>query len=107
VVPRFIGLNGELSTVPVPVSAGVKIKLYVSGAGVDQIPGNGLVLSSPFMTIDPASLALEQFGKPDPVISFVVTISAKAPPGDYTLKLQSNSGEVAYLVGGLTINPAN
>ncbi|MEP6568965.1 MAG: matrixin family metalloprotease [Acidobacteriota bacterium] len=107
VVPRFIGLNGELSTVPVPVSAGEKIKLYVSGAGVDQIPGNGLVFSSPFMTIDPASLTLEQFGKSDPVISFVVTISAKALPGDFTLKLQSNTGEVAYLVGSLTINPAN
>ena len=104
-IPRFIGLNGELSTVPVPVSAGERLTLYVSGVGVDQIPGNGLVLSSPFMTIDPASLTLEQFGKSSPVISFVVTVSANTPPGDYTLKLQSNSGEVAYLVGGLTINP--
>jgi hypothetical protein len=93
--------------VPVPVTAGEKLTLYVGGAGVDQIPGNGLVLSSPFMTIDPASLTLEQFGKPSPVISFVVTVAANAPPGDYTLKLQSNSGEVAYLVGGVTINPGN
>ena len=105
--PRFIGLNGELSTVPVPVAPGHKLTLYVSGAGVDQIPGNGLVLSSPFMTIDPASLTLEQFGKSAPVISFVVTVAQNAPPGDYTLKLQSNSGEVAYLVGAVTINPDN
>ena len=104
-VPRFIGLNGELSSVPVTVVDGGKITLYVSGEGVDQIPGNGLVLSSPFMTIDPASLTLEQFHKSTPVISFVVTIAANAPPGDYTLRLQSNTGEVAYLVGGLTIDP--
>ncbi|MEP6820179.1 MAG: matrixin family metalloprotease [bacterium] len=103
-VPRFIGLNGELSSVPVTVADGEKITVYVSGAGVDLVPGNGLVLSSPFMTIDPASLSLEQFHKSTPVISFVVSIAANAPPGDYTLRLQSNTGEVAYLVGGLTID---
>jgi hypothetical protein len=103
--PRFIGRNAELSTVAVPVAAGEKLTLYVGGEGVDRIPGNGLVLSSPFMNIDPASLTLEQFQKSTPVISFTVTIAANAPPGDYTLRLQSNSGETAYLVGGLTISP--
>jgi len=106
-VPRFIGLNGELSTVPLPVAVGEKITVYVGGEGVDQIPGNGLVLSSPFMSIDAASLTLEEFHKSTPVISFTVTIAANAPPGDYTLKLQSNTGEVGYLVGALTINPNN
>ncbi len=102
--PRFIGLNDELSRVPVPLASGEKITMYVSGAGVDQIPGNGLVLSSPFMTIDPASLTREQFHKSTPVISFTVTVAANAPPGDYTLRLQSNTGEIAYLVGALTID---
>ena len=57
------------------------------------------------MSIDPASLTLEQFYKSTPVISFVVTVAADAPPGDYTLRLQSNSGELAYLVGCVTIDP--
>lgn len=104
--PRFIGINGELSTVSVPVGPGKKITLYVGGEGVDQIPGTGLVLSSPFMTIDPASLTREQFYNSTPVISFEVRIADNAPPGDYTLRLQSNSGELAYLVGVLTISPA-
>jgi hypothetical protein len=107
IIPRFIGLNGELSSVPVPVVAGEKITVYVGGEGVDQIPGNGLVLSSPFMSIDPASLTREEFHRSTPVISFTVTVAANTPPGDYTLKLQSNTGEVAYLVGSLTINPNN
>ena len=106
-IPRFIGLNGELSSVPVPVAAGEKITVYVGGEGVDQIPGNGLVLSSPWMSIDPASLTREEFHRSTPVISFTVTVAANTPPGDYTLKLQSNTGEVAYLVGSLTINPDN
>jgi len=105
--PRLIGLNSELSTVPVPVAGGDKITVYVSGEGVDQIPGNGLVFSSPFMSIDPASLTREPFHKSSPVISFTVTVAANTPPGDYTIKLQSNSGEVGYLVGAVTINPAN
>lgn len=106
-VPRFIGLNGDLSTVPVPVAAGKKITLYVGGAGVDQIPGGGLVLSSPFITVDAASLTSQQFYNSTPVISFDVTIAPNAPPGDYSIRLQSNSGETAYLVGGIKINPAN
>jgi hypothetical protein len=105
--PRFMGLNGELSSVPIPLIGGEKVTVYVSGEGVDQIPGNGLVLSSPLMTIDPASLTLEQFHQATPVISFTVSVAANAPPGDYTLRLQSNTGEIAYFVGGLTISPGN
>ncbi len=56
--PRFIGINGELSTVPVPAVAGKKLTLSVAGEGLDQIPGTGLVFSSPFITIDQASLGL-------------------------------------------------
>jgi hypothetical protein len=103
--PRVIGINGELSTVPVPVSAGKKLTLYIGGEGVDLVPGSGLVSSSPFLTIDPASLTLQQFQTATPVISFDVSIAANAPPGDYSIRLQANSGEIAYVVGGLTINP--
>ena len=105
--PRFIGANAELSTVPVPVAPGKKITLFVGGEGVDQIPGTGFVFNSPFITVDPASLTLEQFYNSTPVVSLEVTVAENAPAGDYTLRLQANSGELAYLVGGLTINPEN
>ena len=103
--PRFIGINGDLSTVPVPVSAGKRITIYVGGEGVDQIPGSGLLVSSPFVRVDPASLALEQFHTTAPVISFEVIVPPNTPRGDYTIRLQSNSGEIAYLVGALKIDP--
>jgi hypothetical protein len=105
--PRFIGINGNLSTVPVPVAAGKKITIYVGGAGVDQIPGGGLVLGSPFISVDAASLTSQQIYNSTPVISFDVSIAPNAPPGDYSIRLQSNSGETAYLVGGIKVNPAN
>ncbi len=101
--PRFFGINGELSTVPVSVEAGSKFRLYIGGPGVDQVLGSGLTLASPFMTVDTASLKL-QSGGTTPVISFDVTIASEAPPGDYSLRLQSKSGELAYLVGAITVD---
>jgi hypothetical protein len=103
--PRFLGIGGELSTAPVPVVPGQKFTLYISGEGVDQIPGSGIVANSPFLTVDAASLALQQFNTATPVITIEVTVAANTPPGDYTIRLQLNSGEVAYLVGGVTIDP--
>jgi hypothetical protein len=34
-----------------------------------------------------------------------VTVAPNAPFGDYSIRLQGNSGEVAYLAGGLTVDP--
>ena len=104
--PRLLGMNGDLSTVPVPAQAGTTFTIYVGGDGVDQIPSGGFVVHSPFITVDPGSLTLQQFLNSTPVISFEVTVAANAPAGDYSLRLQSNSGEIAYLVGGITIDPA-
>jgi hypothetical protein len=103
--PRFLGLNSEISTSPLPAEAGTRITLFVGGDGVDQVPGSGLSVNSPFITVDPASLTLQQFHDSVPVISFDVTLAANAPPGDYSIRLQANSGEVAYLPGGITISP--
>ncbi|MBC8029299.1 MAG: matrixin family metalloprotease [Pyrinomonadaceae bacterium] len=103
--PRFLGTNGELSTIPVPAGAGTKVTLQVAGEGLDQIPGTGLSVSSPFITVDAASLTLQRFANSPPMISFEVTVGANVPAGDYSIRLQSNSGEVAFLAGGITVNP--
>jgi hypothetical protein len=103
--PHLLGTNVELSTVPLPLEAGSKFTLYLGGEGVDQVPGSGFSVSSPFITIDPGSLTLEQFHNSTPVISLEVTVAPNAPPGDYSIRFQSDSGELAYLVGGLTVIP--
>jgi hypothetical protein len=105
VTPRLIGLNGELSTVALPVEPGKKIKLYLSGEGIDQVPGTGIVLNSPYFTVDPSSLTREQIGTGFPVVSVEVTALPNAPFGDYSIKLQANSGETAFVPGALTIDP--
>lgn len=104
-VPQVAGLNGELSTTPLPLEAGKTYTVYVGGSGVDQVPGDGISASSPFVKIDPASLTSQAFGAGYPVVSFNVSVAANAPFGDYSLRMQAKSGEVAYLAGALTIDP--
>lgn len=104
--PRLIGLNAELSSVPLPLEPGKRVKLYFGGEGVDQVPGTSIMVNSPFFTVDPATLAREQLSTPFPVISVEVQVAAYVPFGDYTIRLQSNSGETAYVPGAITIDPA-
>ena len=103
--PRVLGLNGELSTVALPVEPGKRVKVYLGGEGIDQVPGTSIVVNSPFFTVDPTTLTREQLSTPFPVISVELQVAAHAPFGDYTIKLQSNSGETAYVPGAITIDP--
>ena len=101
--PRMIGMNGELSTVALPLSAGKTFIVYVAGDGVDEIALGGVTSTSPFIKVNPDSLAAEEFDTPYPVISLEITVAPNTPPGEYSLLLQSSEGEIAYLVGALTI----
>ena len=103
--PRAIGLNAELSTVALPLVPGKRVKIYLGGEGVDQVPGTSINVNSPYFTVDPATLAREQIAAPFPVVSIELQVAANAPFGDYTLRLQSNSGETAYVPGAITIDP--
>ena len=103
--PKVIGLNAELSTVALPLTPGKRVKIYLGGEGVDQVPGTSIAINSPFFTVDPATLTREQIAAPFPVVSIELQVAANAPFGDYTLRLQSNSGETAYVPGAITIDP--
>lgn len=103
--PKVIGLNAELSTVALPLAPGKRVKIYLGGEGVDQVPGTSIAVNSPFFTVDPATLAREQIAAPFPIVSIELQVAANAPFGDYTLRLQSNSGETAYVPGAITIDP--
>lgn len=102
--PRLIGMNGELSTVALPLAAGKTITVYVAGEGIDEIPFGGVSSTSRFIVVNSDSLASEEFDTPYPVISFEITVAPDIPPGDYSLLLQSSDGEMVYLVGALTID---
>jgi Matrixin len=103
--PRMIGLNAELSTVAVPLEAGKTFTIYVGGEGVDQIAESGISASSPLIRIVPETLSSEEFATTYPVISFQVTVDSSVAAGDYSIRLQSRSGERSYLAGAISIRP--
>ncbi len=102
---RFFGSNGDLSTVALTVASGSKLEIFIEGPGVDQVPSSGFLISSPFITIDASSLTLQQTRGSAPVVSFELTVGENVEPGDYTIRLQSNSGELTYLAGAITVEP--
>ncbi|HKE57787.1 MAG TPA: DUF4214 domain-containing protein [Pyrinomonadaceae bacterium] len=103
--PRLVGLGPELSTVALPLEPGKRVKVFLSGDGLDQVTPASVSVNSPFFAVDPATLTREQFASPYPVISFELNVAVNAPFGDYTIRLQSNSGETAYVPGAITIDP--
>ncbi|MDT4967506.1 MAG: hypothetical protein QOJ64_2243 [Acidobacteriota bacterium] len=105
IVPSFVGLNGELSCVAVPVVRGYSYKVFVAGEGISaaRFGRSGITSTSPYILIDPESIENADFGKGLAVISFDVIVAADAPAGEFSLRLQTVTGEIAYLAGGLTI----
>jgi hypothetical protein len=105
VIPSFVGINRELSSVAVPLVPGYAYKIFVAGDGINaaQFSSTGITTSSPFVIVDPTSIEDADFGNGLSVVSFDVTVAVDTPAGDYSLRLQSRTGEVAYIAGGLTI----
>jgi hypothetical protein len=103
--PAFIGINGQLSTLAVPLAPARLTKIFIAGEGISasQLSKSGITTASPFIVVDPLSVVDVDFGNKITVVSFDVMVSPDAPVGNYSLRLQSLNGEAAYIVGGLTI----
>lgn len=103
----LIGLNGHLSTIAVPVAAGRIYTVYIGGSqltNASEIPEGGIASTSPFITVNQASVVQQQTDDALSVISFDVEVDAGTPAGEYSLRLQSVTGEVSYIAGALTID---
>jgi predicted Zn-dependent protease len=111
--PRILGINGALQAATVQLSAGRVYRLTVGGNNLAAVPltTTGFSVTSPFMSIDPASFARENpanYGFTDPnfgIVSFNLIITDSTKFGDYTLRLRSDAGETAYLSGALALDP--
>lgn len=101
---KYVGFNGQISNVPIPVNSGKSFLIYLGGENLNP---NELTVStnSPFIKITKNTLAAQDFGDEISVLSFEISVKASAPPGEYSIRLQKNNGEVEYFVGGI-INDA-
>jgi predicted Zn-dependent protease len=106
--PQVFGSNGHLSTIAIPLTQGRRYTIFVGGQGIDQINGSDISVTSPFIKVNSASLTLQSgVDYQYPIISFDLEVAPEAVLGDYSIRLQSKTGEVAYISGGLTIDEAS
>jgi Matrixin len=101
--PRLIGMNGELSTAPLPLRPGDTLMVYVAGEGIDDVALDGISISSPLISVVPGSVREAKFDTPFPAVSFEINVAGNVPFGDYTIRLQTTKGELAFLPGAITI----
>ena len=84
------------------------MRVFLGGDGLDRVAGNGVSVTSRFIKVEPASLTLQSgVGYEHPIISFDVEVTRETQPGDYSIRLQSKSGEIVYVSGGLTVEPSD
>lgn len=104
--PTLIGFNGQLSTLAVPLAPGRLYTIYIGGDGLNlkRLVEGGITVTSPYLSVNQASMMQQQFGAGIHVISFDVAVNENAPAGDYSLRIQATTGEVAFIVGGLTVD---
>lgn len=94
-----------LSTFAVPLVANTTRTVYVFGDNLTSVPASGVTVNSPYLSIVPGTFGAGNQPGLGEGVRFDVSVRADAPGGDYSIRLQSASGEIAYVAGGLTIEP--
>ncbi len=98
----FLGLNGQLSNVAVPVNRGSTYRVYIgiSGGVADPVE---VFSTSKNVSIDQDSILIHSFFEGIKVISVELDIDALAEFGDYSLVVQLANGRTVPLPGSLTL----
>ena len=106
--PRSLGVDNVpvANSAPIQLAAGRTYRIYVGGVGLQNVPAAGVSVTTPFMSVDQSSVVQEAntFGQAS-LLSFNLTVHAPAKVGEYSVRVQSASGEVAYVSGGLAVDP--
>jgi len=99
---QYIGFNGQVSELAVPINSGKSYIIYVGGKNLDS---NNVVVgfNSPFLSVTPKSLINHNYGADLSVISFEVNVDGKTPFGEYSFFLKTKDNESQFSVGSLTV----
>lgn len=107
---QYIGFNGQISELAVPVNGGKSYLIYVGGKNLnaDKLT---IGFNSPYLKVTPKSLTNHNYGDDISVVSFEVKVSSEIPLGEYSFFLQAANEESQFAVGSLTVesfvNPWN
>jgi hypothetical protein len=104
--PSYIGFNGQLSSIPLPLTGENYFVVYIGGENINFnfSQKNAITTSSPFLKINPNSITKQDFGNNISVYSFEILVNKNIPLGDYSLQITNFNGETANLTGVITID---
>ena len=100
----YVGFNGQISELAVPVNGGKSYLIYVGGKNLnaDKLT---VGFNSPYLKVTPKSLMNHDYGDDLSVISFEVRVAAGIPFGEYSFFIQTANRESQFAVGSLTVEP--
>lgn len=99
----YLGFNGQLSDLAVPLNAGRSHRVYLGGKNLDA-KRTAISFNSPYLTATPDSATAHDYGEGLTVISFEVRVDPRTPSGEYTIMAESENGGKVAVPGGLTID---
>ena len=99
---RYVGFNGQVSELAVPVNGGKSYLIYAGGKNLDASKVS-IGFNSPHITVTPKSLINHKYGAEVSVISFEVNVAAETPLGEYSFFIKSKGAETEFAVGSITV----
>ncbi len=107
---NYVGFNGQISELAVPVNGGKSYMIYVGGSNL-RAANTKIGFNSPHLSITPGSLTDQDYGTDISVVSFEIKVAADIPFGEYSFFIQMKDEEIQFAVGNITVeqfaNPWN
>ena len=99
---QYLGFNGQVTDLAVPINGGKSYMIYVGGKNLDS---SKVVIgfNTPYITVMPKSLKNQNYGADVTVISFEINVAAEIPLGEYSFYVKSKGEDAEFAVGGLTV----
>ncbi len=99
---QYVGFNGQVSELAVPLNGGKSYIIYVGGKNLDS---NNITVgfNSPYLSVTPKSMINHNYGADVSVISFEVNVDERIPFGEYSFFLKNKDQESQFSVGSLTV----
>lgn len=99
---QYLGVNGVVSALAVPVEPGRVSLLFIGGRGIDE-KSIKFASDSPFINVVPGTTAAQDFGNGLKVLSVEIKIDETAESGEYSIFGESETGLRRFLVGSLIV----
>lgn len=103
---KYLGFNGQLSNLAIPVSAGKSYIIYIGLENFDfQNPE--IRFNSKKIKVNKQSIIRHNYDKQIKVLSFEILLDEDILNGEYSFSLINNDKEIETYIGGITVENAN